>query len=409
MTSEIERVRQWFASGRLLAPVGDVPSTVHLSRALAQLCETPKIPEDEQAAALAAAIGPARQLLFVLVDGLGCNLLETLPADAFLRRHEQIELRAVFPSTTATSLTTLATAAWPGQHAIPGWFTHLPERGITATILPFVERFSTRPLETLGVSVGDAFPHPSAMARYDRAVRMYHPAAIVESVYTRYQRGESTDGRERIGVGYTTLSEAVEAVVQGVREARAPTFHYFYLPIVDGAAHRAGLADESVRTALRATDAALAQITAAVGADVRMVVSADHGMLDTPDERKHLLLEDDPLVEALQAPPSGEPRVPMFHVRTGARAAFLEEFRERFRENFALLTPDEVDELALFGPEPLSRVTRSRIGDFIGIAPGPDVLVYRAKRAESATTMRGFHAGLTPEEMRIPLILVGGG
>ena len=62
MTSEIERVRQWFASGRLLAPVGDVPSTVHLSRALAQLCENPNIPEDEQAAALAAAIGPARQL-----------------------------------------------------------------------------------------------------------------------------------------------------------------------------------------------------------------------------------------------------------------------------------------------------------------------------------------------------------
>ncbi len=409
MTSEIDRVRQWFASGRLLAPVADTPSTTHLSRALARICEGPEVPEDHQTAALATAIGPAQQLLFVLVDGLGCNLLETLPEDGFLRRHERIELRAVFPSTTATSLTTLATAAWPAQHAIPGWFTHLPDRGITATILPFVERFSTRPLEALGVRVGDAFPHPSAMARYGRAVRMYHPAAIVDSVYTRYQRGDSTDGHERTGVGYTSLTEAVDAVVQGVREAQAPTFHYFYLPIVDGAAHRAGLAGEAVATALRATDAALAQIAAAVGGNVRMVVSADHGMLETPDERKHLLLEDDPIVEALQVPPSGEPRVPMFHVRTGARAAFLAEFRERFSEHFALITPEEVDELALFGPEPLSRVARSRIGDFIGIAPGPDVLVYRAKRAESATTMLGFHAGLTPEEMRIPLVLAGGG
>jgi hypothetical protein len=42
---------------------------------------------------------------------------------------------------------------------------------------------------------------------------------------------------------------------------------------------------------------------------------------------------------------------------------------------------------------------RARIGDYVGIALGSDVLLSREM------TFRGFHGALTPDEMRIPLIL----
>ena len=61
-------------------------------------------------------------------DGLGVELLEDhLKEDSFLRKAAQKaqkaskEFLAVFPSTTPAALATLATAAWPGQHGIPGW------------------------------------------------------------------------------------------------------------------------------------------------------------------------------------------------------------------------------------------------------------------------------------------------
>ena len=403
--SDAPRVRDWIASGALLPPVGEAPAAVDLARALARLSGAPDVEPGPGTAALAEAIGPADQLIFVLIDGLGCNLLGDLPANSFLRRRTVLELRAVFPSTTATALTSLATAAWPARHAIPGWFTYLPEQDIMATILPFVERFGEKPLEEYGVTAVSAFPCPSVLAAYGRAVRTYHPRAITDSQYTRYQRGASP------GDGYDALSDGVDAVCRRVREAQAPTFHYLYIPDVDGAAHRHGWDAPEAHAALANVDAQLARLAEATrpagtnGSGVRMVMSADHGMLTVPEEAKHVMRADDPIMAALRFPPSGEPRAPLFHVRPGQAEPFRAQFRERWGEWFALLTVREAEELALFGPEPLSAPARARIGDFVGIAAGPDVLLYEANGPAGISTLRGYHGGLTPAEMRIPLII----
>ncbi len=71
-------------------------------------------------------IGEPRHLVLLLVDGLGLRMLEQRPADSVLRRLLAMELRTVFPSTTASAITSLATGEWPAQHAVVGWWTHLP-------------------------------------------------------------------------------------------------------------------------------------------------------------------------------------------------------------------------------------------------------------------------------------------
>ena len=129
-------------------------------------------------------------------------------------------------------------------------------------------------------------------------------------------------------------------------------------------------------------------------------------MLDTPDERKHLLLEDVPLVEALQAPPSGEPRVPMFHVTPGRETDFEACARSELGETFALLTTAEAGDIGLFGPDGLDERTAGRVGQYVALSDAPQVLIYGPERA-SIGRLRGFHAGLTPNEMRIPLIVAG--
>ena len=76
-------------------------------------------------------------------------------------------------------------------------------------------------------------------------------------------------------------------------------------------------------------------------------------------------------------------------------------FRNRFGERFVLLSIDETDELRLFGPGPLSREMRRRLGDYVGIALGPDMLSLPLERP-----MIGFHGGLMQDEVRVPLIVV---
>ena len=86
------------------------------------------------------------------------NTLGRLPHSSFLARHYKMTLNATFPSTTACALTSVATASYPNQHGVTGWFTHLPELDITILPLPFVERFSKRWLTERGLRPEDVFP-----------------------------------------------------------------------------------------------------------------------------------------------------------------------------------------------------------------------------------------------------------
>ncbi len=399
-SADVERVERWFQNGDLLHPFeGDAPpSTVDLARAIANIGGNPLGDGDDRAAELAERIGRDRPLLFVLVDGLGCVFEGLTRPDGLLASAEHIQLRSVFPSTTAAALTTIATAEWPGTHGVPAWYTHLHRNDITATILPFVERNSERKLQEFGVRPQDAFVHPSRMATIGGALRTYHPRKISDSEFTNYQRGAAATDP------YDHLRDAVESVLSRIVDQQEGGIHYLYLPMVDSAAHRDGPNAPATLRALEAVDAALTVIAEAVDGRVRIAVSADHGELQVTSAEKSLFLPDDEIIDELHTPPHGEPRVPMFCVRPGREDAFAGEFGTRWGRVWALLTQAEAEELQLFGPDPLSQHAAERIGSHIAVSATRNVLIY-GEAGNRVSALNGFHAGMRSEEMEIPLLL----
>ena len=399
-SSDVERVERWFRDGDLLHPFeGDAPpSTVDLARAVASIGGARLSDEDHRAAELAERIGRDRPLLFVLVDGLGCIFDERAKPGGLLAGAEGIQLRSVFPSTTAAALTTLATGAWPCQHGVPAWYTHLHRNDITATILPFVERDSERRLQEFGVQPEDAFVHPSRMATISGRLRTYHPRNICDSEFTNYQRGAAATDP------FDHLRDAVEAVVSRLVDQQESGIHYLYLPMVDSAAHRDGPDAPATLRALEAVDEALSIIAQKVDGRARIAISADHGQLNVTAAEKGLFLPDDEIIDDLHTPPHGEPRVPMFCVRSGREDAFAGQFRERWGRNWALLTLEEAEDLQLFGPKPLSALAAERIGSHIAVSATRNVLVY-GEAGNRVSALNGYHAGMRSEEMEIPLLL----
>ena len=401
--SDRDRVEGWLAEGRLLRPIepdgAGPPTTVDLARAVAHIGGAPLGGDDHAAAALAERIGVDRPLLFVLVDGLGDVFVDRLEATSVLGGAERIGLRSVFPSTTAAALTAIATGEWPATHAVPTWFTHLHRREITATILPFVERGSNTALQRFGVTPDEAFPCPSRLAAMPGPLRTYHPRAISNSEFTSYGRGGwPTDP-------YDHLRDAAAGVVERIAEQSERGVHYLYLPMVDSASHRVGPDGGDTEQALRAVDRAIGAIAEALDGQARIAISADHGAIGVGAQEKSLMLPDDSILDELHTPPHGEPRVPMFCVRRGRGEAFAGAFRERWGERWALLSRAEAEELALFGPGPLSELAAERIGDYIGISAGREIIVY-GEPGNPQISLRGFHAGMLPEEMSIPLLLL---
>lgn len=393
--SDVARLLAWFDSGALVRPDAARPNTVALARAIASRCGAADIALSAPASRIAETIGAAGHIILVLADGLGMNLIERLPGDSFFRRHMVMEMQAVFPSSTAPAITSLATGCWPAEHAVPGWFVYLPDDEIIATILPFIERFSKRPLAEVGIDPERALPVPSLLPRFAHEAICYMPSHITGSVYSDYLSGGPPQ------VPYKRLSAATDAIATRVFETPRPTYTYLYVPFIDAAEHKHGPYTKPVAKTVARVEQAIESLAEKVAGRARVIVTADHGLTRVDRRHQTELKDGDPLLDLLRLPPTGEPRVPLFFTRDGALEDFADAFRERFGATHALLTIDEVDELRLLGPEPLAAETRRRLGDFMAISATADAISYKPDEP-----MLGYHGGLLPGEMRVPLIVI---
>ena len=398
--SDADELRAAFANGSLLRPVDDSPTIVDLARAVAQIAGVATLDSTRDSRTLADLIGPSDHLIFVVVDGLGQRIVDQLPQDSFLASHQVAELRTVFPSTTATVLTSIATGVWPNSHGVTGWWTHLDEIGGAAVLLQFVKRSDGEALSDLGVTPEKVFPWPSIPSLVPRNTLVALPERIAGSTYSKYITGD------RDILGYKSLPAAIEAIALRLRSAREPTYTYLYTHRLDTAAHAYGARHQEVRSALHELDRLLESLFHQVAGLGRIAISADHGFLDVAGGSKHQIRNTDPLLDWLSFPPSGDARVLYLHAKDGTATRIRQRFRDRFGDRFLVITVDDAEDLELFGPGPLSAVTRSRIGDLIAISRGSDVIEYRPVRGEGKIiSQASHHSGLTPDEMLVPLIV----
>ncbi|MBA3848103.1 MAG: alkaline phosphatase family protein, partial [Planctomycetes bacterium] len=314
----------------------------------------------------------------------------------FLAAHEAQTLEAVFPSTTAAVLTSMATGTYPGQHGVPGWFTHFAELGCTAETLGFIERFSRRPMIELGARIDEAFAEPSLMPRFRHRPLVVTRDYIAGSLYSTWWAGGCPS------VAYTSFEDGVDRVLARVAAATEPTYTYLYLNQLDGICHKHGIDDAQTNATFAAIDREMARLHAGLHGSARFIATADHGHVNGADDC--VLAHDHPLIAELLAPPSAEARTPVFHVRPGRHDEFRARFADELGEWFAALSIDEVEELGLLGPGPLSARARRRFGDYVGVSAQPHTVTY-VPAGGSAHRNRGVHAGLTPDEMLVPLIL----
>jgi hypothetical protein len=391
--SDVSKLQEWWDAGDLVRPDASQLNFIDLVRALAATVgvSTDGSPGCE---AVRHHLGSPDHLVVVLVDGMGADQLGTLPEDAFLRRQCVEELQSVFLSTTGAALPSLASGLWPAQHGSPGWWARIDPPGVNAVSLPFQEQDTRKSLAEFDVTIEQVFPAKSLWS--GDSITNVLPVQNVESRYSRY----ATGGTRR--AGYKEIDEALALVRSSVRE-NGPGMTYVYLPQYDNVCHGWGVASAQAQELLVHLDALLARLAGDLSGTARLVITADHGQIDIAKRRVQVLKGNDPLRDHLVALPTGEPAVPIFHVRADHEDAFADQFRTRFGEWFALLTPDEVEALELLGPGCLSPVMRQRLGTFMGICRVP-TKVY-IKPAGSSAGHIGVHGGLTHQEMTIPLIV----
>ena len=344
-------------------------------------------------------IADARNIVLLVVDGLGQAQLEVGPAPA-LRASRRATMTSVFPSTTASAVTTFLTGLAPVEHAMTGWFTWLGEVGSVVAPLPFVTRSGGTDLAALGVSPADVFVGPTVFERVHADCHAVQPAELVD---TRYSRANTRGAAPR---GFQGLAALVDAILDIVRHAGRRTFVSAYWPVLDALSHEFGASSPEARRHLAEIDLHFARLRAALaGSGTLLVVTADHGFVDVRAESR-LEAESVPgLAPMLSLPLCGEPRLAYCYVRDECRADFVECAVEGLDGAARVVESAAMIEDGWFGlADPHPRL-RERVGDYALVMQG-DYAIRDRLAGEEPFRDVGVHGGVSREEMQVPLVVV---
>src|SRR5690606_2963232 len=93
-----------------------------------------------------AELSDHRNVVLIVLDGLGYEFLMRQDHGRFFRQHLRGRLTTVFPSTTASAVTSFLTGLAPQQHGLTGWHMYFKELGAVLSVLPGVPRLGGLPL-----------------------------------------------------------------------------------------------------------------------------------------------------------------------------------------------------------------------------------------------------------------------
>jgi hypothetical protein len=351
------------------------------------------------AALMPETITAPRNLVFLLIDGLGYNYLAEVGRGGALHDHCVGRLTSVFPSTTASAITTSLSGLSPHEHGLTGWFTWFPEAGVVAAPLPFRRRGDDMPLGDLGLRPEQLFDASSMLDTLDARTMIVTARRIVDSTYSLHFGGRA----ER--AGYEDLAGMVDAIEAAVRGGPERKYIHAYYPEFDAVAHQHGVASRQAASRLTAIDAAFAALLQRLsGTDTALVVSADHGFIDTaPHEALELAAFPD-LAELLRLPLTGEPRVVFCHVQAGAVDDFMRRARSALGAYAEVHASADLVAAGWFGSGRAHPQLLDRVGDVTLVMRGHYTLKDRLP-GEKPHALIGNHGGVTEDEMWVPLVV----
>lgn len=319
-----------------------------------------------------------KNIILMLFDGMGVDMLEkNLPVDAFLRRHIFHTLSSVYPSTTTCATTSVETGLFPREHAWLGWTLYFPQ--IDKLVDVYTNRTDTNEIAA-DYHVGEHFIPRDFIYPYINACGQYKACSV------------SFFGDVKI----KTLPELFENVLALAKDAEN-RYIYAYWPEPDSTMHKHGCYHIKTLAQIADINDRAEKLAAQLPEDTLLLLTADHGLTDT----KTVYLEDYPeLCHMLLRDSSIELRAVSFHVKPECRENFPSVFHKYFPEHFWLVDGNTFIRDYL-GSGKIRPQVYDFVGDYVALATGPISIMNHP----GPMTLIGNHAGLTKEEMLVPLIV----
>lgn len=227
----------------------------------------------------ALALRNQRKIFVVLVDGLGADQLRERSGHApFIS--SQLNAKSIahsaFPATTSANIGSFATGLLPGSHGLIGhqvWDRQHDER--LNLLVGWNER--TNPLEWQPHQTVPERALESGIACYNIANDEYRntPYTLATMRGALFVPGEKISDR---------FARAREIVAKQER-----SLSYLYIPELDKFGHKHGWRSAGWAALLEDVDAAVRNFVSKLPKDAGLILTSDHGMMETTKERQLVL------------------------------------------------------------------------------------------------------------------------
>ena len=322
-----------------------------------------------------------KHLAFIILDGLAVYAIENiLDKHNFLRKNMVDKISAVFPPTTACAIPCSASGKLSLETGWIGWENYFDDINLDLVMFNGIDYKTGK---RTGINVRQKYiPYEDYFQKFDTFVSDLEPSFL-------------PNGFETFGLMLETLNQ--------IQNAKEKSFTYAYWTEPDATMHQFGTdAAETKRVIIDLNDK-LEDFINKMNKDSLLVITADHGHLNV---NKIKLYEFEDIMECLERTPSNESRALCFKVKENKKEQFVKLFNKYFKSIYDLYSKEEFLEKGFlgdvneFGKHPILDMF---IGDYIAVAKSNYYFEY--VKMEEEFTFKSHHAGLTKEEMEVPLII----
>lgn len=321
-----------------------------------------------------------KNVVVILLDGMGVNILnENLEKDGFFCSHLKNSYSSTFPPTTVAATTSILSGRMPCEHGWLGWDCYYPQIDKNVTVFFNVVQGTEEPAADYNVPYRYT-GYENIISRFEKAGKEAHFIAPFFDPFPD---------------SFPKISDRIKDLCK--KDGRKYIYAYFDQP--DTTMHDTGCFSEISKDTVKELERQVKALCDELE-DTLVIVTADHGHINT----RSVSITDYPTItDCLVRLPSIEPRALNLFVKPDKKEFFEKEFDRFFGNDFVLMTKQEVLDSHLFGTGKEHDCLRGMLGDYLAVAIG-DLTIFNTE--EEAEHFIGVHAGLTEDEMAIPLVII---
>lgn len=361
----------------------------------------------------------AEKVLFFLLDGFGHNLYQTVALNHFFFKKVAEKglyhpIATVFPSTTATAISTINSGLSPLEHGLPEWFIYFRELDAILESLPFKPIFE-KDLDSVKNAPAEILFDQTTIYEYLAKVGVSSYVVMPEPLDKSFYNIQANRGATVLS--YSAYSNLMVVLKKLLKEKKGKVYIYVYIASIDTAEHVFGPWSNETETEISLLSNLLEnefikKLDKDISSKIALFISSDHGQVSTNPEKTFYLNTITGFDELLEQSPNGKPIFPTGNVRD----VFLHIKSEKVNKAIILLKsslPDDTKILKIedcikqdfFGNGKKHPEFISRVGNLLILPGGEDTVWYRYSPTRDYQFL-GNHGGLSEDEMLIPFVSV---